>query len=593
MTSLFEIENKNADYSGLPQWMVDGELFSGTVPSECQKRTSLPNVPLMCMPPQPEFLQAVNLLLASPDTTAYGANNKCFMAEATISGVRYTVARNGNGKILAMRNGAPLTGKKELPGRMVFLLSMAYYMSNAEFAALWERLVQANDDVERKVCVGTMYDYAYCLDGTNVVTNSFDASASLLALTQTKAKSAGYMPSTQVGTFTEFQNVGTNAATSVPASIKATKSVMSGSQFNGAYRVVEESELTAEERSHIFLLDDRYNITAQHIDVAQTIKGSLGGPHPFCNYLFRGQPGGGKSTFVQILAAGLGLPFYSDVLRDDLSGDFFSGYYAPDVDGKTHSKYMGLDEFLASMPSPEDMTYDPITSYETITGTIKDDATAQDCMLAMSTKVVEFTKGIKGESKNALTFIEGLVPKLARPSLIFYDEVTAPKNPAAITALNALMDRQRVFTLSTGRVIHRHPLSVMCFAGNFSEDGIELEGAHDPNRTWQDRNNEILNIDPPKPADIKAMLISDTGYDETANANIDIDMFVSILPELQKVSADYYGVCGFRALSDWLAKSMVLGSPLRAAETTIITKSSNDKDCQGELRMKIQNRFKF
>lgn len=593
MTTLFDTNQMNGDFNNLPQWMVDGELLGGNVPSECQMRTALPGIPLMCMTPVAEFLQMVNLLLSSPTTTAYGANNKSAMAEATIGGVRYAVAKNGNGKILAMKNGAPATGKKEIPGRMLFLLSMPYYMDNKEFAALWQRLEQAADDAERKVCTGSLYDYAYAMDGTNPVTAAFDAANTLVALTQTKAKSAGYMPSTQAGTFTEFQNVGTNNTTSVSGSITAAKSVMKGSEFNGAFSVVDKNDLTAEERSHILLLDDRYNITEQHIEVAQTIKGSLGGPHPFCNYLFRGQPGGGKSTFVQILAAGLGLPYYSDVLRDDLSGDFFSGYYAPDVDGKTQSKYMGLDEFIASMPSPEDMTYDPITSYETITGTVKENATAQDCMVAMSSKVVEFTKSIKGESKNALTFVEGLVPKLARPSLIFYDEVTAPKNPAAITALNALMDRQRVFTLSTGRVIHRHPLSVMCFAGNFSEDGIELEGAHDPNRTWQDRNNEILNIDPPKPADIKAMLIADTGYDATKNANIDIDMFVSILPELQKVSAEYYGVCGFRALSDWLAKSMVLGSPLRAAETTIITKSSNDKGCQGELRMKIQNRFKF
>ena len=245
------------------------------------------------------------------------------------------------------------------------------------------------------------------------------------------------------------------------------------------------------------------------------------------------------------------------------------------------------------MPTPEDMAFDPVTAYETITGKVNDTATAKDCMEAMTRRIVEFTKNPKGESKNALTFVEGLIPKLERPCLIFYDEVTAPKNPGAITALNSLMDRQRVFTLSTGRVIHRHPLSVMCFAGNFSEDGVELEGVRDPNRTWQDRNNEVLNIAPPKPAETKAMLIADTGYDEAVNANIPIDQFVNILPELQKISADYYGVCGFRALSDWLAKSMAIGSPIRAAETTIITKSTNNPECQAELRQKIKNHFTF
>ena len=107
---------------------------------------------------------------------------------------------------------------------------------------------------------------------------------------------------------------------------------MDGSAFNGAYRIVEESELTAEEKEHVFRIDDRFMVTRQHEDVCQTIQKSMNTAHPFSNYLLRGAPGGGKSTFVQIIAAGTGLPYYSDVLRDDITADFFSGYYAPDCD---------------------------------------------------------------------------------------------------------------------------------------------------------------------------------------------------------------------------------------------------------------------
>lgn len=38
---------------------------------------------------------------------------------------------------------------------------------------------------------------------------------------------------------------------------------------------------------------------------------------------------------------------------------------------------------------------------------------------------------------------------------------------------------------------------------------------------------------------------------------------------------------------------MIIGSPIRAAETTIITKSSSDKTCQANMRMKIRNSFRF
>lgn len=591
--SIFNKTFDNTSVLGsLPAYMFDGALMGGQVASSCQLRSSLPGMPMMCNPVHPEFLQAIKDLYTAPAVAGYGSNNTATMAEDTIDGVHYVAAYTRD-KIYAMGNDRPLSKMEELPVRMVVLLSMPFYMKDKEFAAALQQFQQATTDNDRKLALATLYDNAYMREADNEVGNCYETTT-LLRMTQVKAQSPAYMPTIQEGAqFSTFKNVGTNAATGVAASIVAAKTVMKGSEFNGAFRVVEESELTPEERLHIKLIDDRYNITEQHIDVASTIKNSLNGPHPFCNYLFRGQPGGGKSTFVQITAAGLGLPYYSDVLKDDLSGDFFTGYYAPDVDNKGKKQYKSLDEFLAEMPTPEDMAFDPVSAYETITGSVLENVTPKDCMDALTKRIVEFTKNAKSDNKNALTFVEGLIPKLERPCLIFYDEVTAPKNPGAITALNSLMDRQRVFTLSTGRVIHRHPLSVMCFAGNFSEDGVELEGVHDPNRTWQDRNNEVLNIAPPKPAETKAMLIADTGYDEKANANIPIDQFVNILPELQRISADYYGVCGFRALSDWLAKSMAIGSPIRAAETTIITKSTNDPACQAELRQKIKNHFTF
>lgn len=585
--------DNNSVLGSLPAFMFDGALMGGQVPSGCQLRSSLPGMPLMCNPVHPGFLEAIRDLYAlTPATACYGSNSVATMAEDTIDGVLY-VAAYTKGKIYAMANDRPLSNMDELPIRMLVLLSMPFYLKDTEFTATLQQFQKASTDDEKKLALATLYDNAYMREGDNEIGQSYETT-NLLRMTRVKAQNPSYMPTAQEGAqFSVFKNVGTNAATGVAANIVATQSVMRGSEFNGAFRVVEESELTPEERLHIKHIDDRYNITEQHIDVASTIKNSLNGPHPFCNYLFRGQPGGGKSTFVQIIAAGLGLPYYSDVLKDDLSGDFFSGYYAPDVDNKGKKQYKSLEEFLAEMPTPEDMAFDPISAYETITGNALDNVTPKDCMDALTMRIVEFTKNAKSDNKNALTFVEGLIPKLERPCLIFYDEVTAPKNPGAITALNSLMDRQRVFTLSTGRVIHRHPLSVMCFAGNFSEDGVELEGVHDPNRTWQDRNNEVLNIAPPKPAETKAMLIADTGYDEKANANIPIDQFVNILPELQQISADYYGVCGFRALSDWLAKSMAIGSPIRAAETTIITKSTNDPICQAELRQKIKNHFTF
>lgn len=571
----------SADLMGLPRYMADGELVNGRVETSCKLHAAIPGVPNMCFKVVPGFLHALNAL--ATNTAAYGKNNTAYMAEVTNNGVRYAAAfKNSNASIHSCANGKAVT-KDKVPTSLPFLLSMPFYMEDKEFSDSYEGWVNAQTDEERKRYIATMFDNAYQRNGANNVIAAWDTK-NLFGLTDSKL--SRFDVSDGIGDFTVFKNGNTaNAANSAVAAMA--QSVMDGSAFNGAYRIVEESELTAEEKEHVFHIDDRFIVTRQHEDVCQTIQKSMSTAHPFSNYLLRGAPGGGKSTFVQIIAAGMGLPYYSDVLRDDITADFFSGYYAPDCDHV--GKHIGLDEFIANMPSPEDMAYDPVDAFERITGSINEEATANDCMNALMARVKEITENSKGESQQVLTFVEGLVPKLTRPCLVFYDEVTIPKNPGVIAALNTLMDNQRKFTLTSGKVIERHPKSVMMFAGNFDD----VEGCREPNRAWQDRNNEILDVDPPTAEQMKQMLVAATGYNEKTDGNIPIDKFVAVWPELQKISAEYYGVCSPRALCDWLAKSMIIGSPIRAAETTIITKSSSDKTCQANMRMKIRNSFRF
>lgn len=600
--SIFNFNKKQLTVSslaGLPTWMTDGDLLSGQVESSCSLRATVPGMPLNCVPVHPEFMHAINDLLEG--RAAYGNNSASAIAEDTINGQLFAAGFLG-GRISVNRDGANIGGKQNLPIRMVFLLSMAEYMKETEFASAYASIANAQNDTDRKSYMAILSDVAYSVNGKNAITAAYEQTNPLM-LHGTKTSDSRYVPSIQGGTafkvWPNTSSVPNAAATAVMngQSIDATESIMDPKDFNGKFAVCKPEDLTPEERTLVPIIGDEMVLNEQHVDVCETIQKSLGTKHPFCNFLFRGQPGGGKSTFVKIIAAGLGLPFYQDVMRTDMDADFFSGYFAPNCTDDNTATGKTMDEFLKELPSAEDMAFDPVTSYQQITGKLDNDATAEDCWKAACAATEAFAKKCvptnDEKGKNALVFVEGLVPKLERPCVIFYDEVTAPRNPAAITALNTLMDRQRVFTLSNGHVVHRHPLSVMCFAGNFSEDGIELEGSHDPNRTWQDRNNEVINIRPLGPSELKGMLIADTGWNEVDNGNIPIDMFVTIMPELQKICADFYGVCGFRAIADWLAKSMMIGSPIKAAESTVIPKSTNDQGCAAELRMKIKNRFSF
>lgn len=572
------------ELAGLPTWMSDTELCTGRVASSSQYRQTAPGMPANSIPVPVGFLKALWLL--SEKKAALGGNSVSAMAEAEIAGYKYATAitfpkdATDTGKFSALCREKNLKGKADLPQAMYFLLLIAPLMNDVEFSREFSALENAADDNERKFHVATMADNLYFQYTGNMkgIVDCFDKN--MMRLTEVKAKDPRYSPSVQLGTFDYFPNkTGGAASQNVMPMFKA---AMTAREFQGKFAVVQDSELTPEEKQAVPVLSDRMVITEQHVQVAETIQKSLlsGGPFLFSDYLFRGAPGGGKSTFVRILAAGLNLPYYSDVIRTDSETDIFSGYYVPSTNNATA-------ENPEDLPNIVDMVCDPVTSYFRMTGVQKLDASPEECQKVWEESIKAGAAEDGNRTGAKLKFVEGLIPKLRRPCLIFYDEVTVAQNPGLMAALNTLMDDQRVFTLTSGEVVHRHPKTVMTFAGNFGN----VEGCREPNRAWQDRCAEIIDIVPPSTEQLKGQLIAMTGWDAVKNANIPIDTFVSILPELAEISEEYYGTCSVRGVAAWLAKAMMSGDVFAAAETTIITHASNDATCQAELRAKIQDKF--
>lgn len=569
--------SKNNDMTNLPAWMIDGELLAGKVESSSVYRQSLPGVPKMCIAVPTGFLRVLHMLKEQPDECVYGYNTNAAMAEITLKNKRYAACLTLEpAKFSTMVDGKALGNRNDLPDEMEYLLYFPFMMEDEEFNREFELLMNSSDDGEKKFHTATLADNFYFRYKEMKVTAALEKN--MTRLTEVKAKDSRYISSKQSGTFKYFPNSNSGSASNPVGTFQV---AMTAQEFQGHFAVVQDVDLTAEEKAAVPVLNDRMVITPQHVEVAKTVQQSLlsGGPFAFTNYLFRGAPGGGKSTFIRILAAGLNLPFYSDVIRTDSDSDIFSGYFAPATDDDKDSALA-----LENLPSVEDMAFDPVTSYQKMTGQVKTDATPADCQREWQKILLASQNKEKGAR---LKFVEGLIPRLKRPCLVFYDEVTVAQNPALMAALNTIMDDQRVFTLTSGEVIHRHPLSVMAFAGNFGE----VEGCRAPNRAWQDRCHEIIDVLPPSSAQLKEQLIAMTGWNPQTNGNIPIDTFVSILPELVEISEDYYGVCSVRGVAAWLAKSMICGNVFVAAETTVITHACDDPAGQEELRKKIQDKF--
>lgn len=537
---------------------------------------------------------------------AVGYNSNYMMAEITDrsdfevpptfgDSVRIAIALPSNKKgkkILMSVNGKPVKSN-DIKAWHIFYTTVPYLMSEfAEFAAAFDKFCNTTDDDEMRasmlICAGYFY---YVIGATNApMPITDDDFVNVGSLSGTTIQSAKMAPDTYIGVFKDFVASGRvqKQATNAPAFIAP-------KDWNGRYRLIDEAFFTPEEKALIPVLDDKYVISQEIDDIAKMIKWAIDSNAPvnFNNILLRSAPGYGKSTVYVMLAAAFGLPLRTLALNAmseplDLVGSFvpLSGEI------KTVREMAG-----SNIPSADDVYLDPEWAYEQITGVKKPGATAADCQNAI---MLEAAKRAKLEAESALAsdtdksktrveFVPGIVPAMARPCMVGLDEISMPMNAGVVPVLHPLMDDTNAYTLPTGEVVTRHPLTILVSTTN-----LELEGNRAINQAFQDRNALVIDMAAPSNAELKRRLIANTKFDESQYPNINIDDFVRCYTELRSVAAKSRltdGTIGPRKLSHWLLATMAIGSPRKAAEMTIIPGGTADKNGQALLREKVEAIF--
>lgn len=270
------------------------------------------------------------------------------------------------------------------------------------------------------------------------------------------------------------------------------------------------------------------------------------------NIFLFGPPGSGKTDGAKAIASALGLPCEHISMSSNSDEFIFTGNIIPEVEGVSSSDSTNLDIFNKYKDVAELLEFaemSPDTVYQEITGKDKEDAELSDVVSAYADAVAaEKVKATKKSSKSGISykFVESVFCQAIEHGwLVTIEEFTNCRDAGIAMVINQLMDGYQQITLPTGKVIKRHPNSVIVFASNVDEAQCgEFEAS------TLSRLKPMYKVDMPTKDEMIKRVKSMTGFNDVPTLNKMADVIIA----LQKYVKEHalVGVCGVREFAGWV-----------------------------------------
>ncbi|MCR5230496.1 MAG: AAA family ATPase, partial [Solobacterium sp.] len=212
----------------------------------------------------------------------------------------------------------------------------------------------------------------------------------------------------------------------------------------------------------------------------------------------------GKSKFCDFISYLTGLPIVRFGCSPDTDRNQLTLDLIPNASGEGEGM-LSLQKFLASAPSAEEMVFNPLGSYERITGETKPEATASDCRDALASRVSEIASRQAGGFRYVYS---PLVQAMKYGWICEIQEPTVIQRPGTLAALNMMFDDSKTIRLLNGEEVHRHPDTVVIITTN-----VDYEGCSDLNQSVFSR---FFPISLPMPDDdvLLARLKGQSGFED-------------------------------------------------------------------------------
>lgn len=352
------------------------------------------------------------------------------------------------------------------------------------------------------------------------------------------------------------------------------KQAPSISVTKGQYALNENRIFTAEEEGLIPILPETYIYPAWLTSVCEDLKRSSIFPQPFRNVLLTGPSGTGKTKGAQAIAYALGLPYVKITCSPDMDMFDVLGQMLPNTEKADIQKIANN----LSIPSFEDVEGDFSGSFQKLFGRTpgKYDS-AGDCYKEIMNRLLD---NIQASSDFA--YVESpFIRAIENGWLVEVQEPTIIKRSSVLVGLNAILENDpdtASITLVTGKVINRHPDSVVVMTTN-----SDYEGCNKIQQSVLSRIDIVRQIDNPEIKVLVQRTKKLTGFKH----DVKLKKMAECITKMnaycrEKDITD--GVCGPRELQNWVKKTMILemitGEPLNdelivsAAFSTVLSKIS-------------------
>ena len=155
-----------------------------------------------------------------------------------------------------------------------------------------------------------------------------------------------------------------------------------------------------------------------------------------------------------------------------------------------------------------------------------------------------------------------------------------------LTALNGLLDDNAGITLPSGEFVKRHPDCIVVFTTN-----VSYVGCKKPNQSVLRRMNNVYDVLMPSDDEIKKRVVANTGFN---NNNI-LDKMITCINRVNAYLVEEMiddGVCGISELIDWVSTFLITKNVVSAAQSTIVSKATDDVLEQSKISGIIESLFK-
>lgn len=180
-----------------------------------------------------------------------------------------------------------------------------------------------------------------------------------------------------------------------------------------------------DERALIPVFPEDYKVPKEAIKIAELYVATRDSRRPMNNFMWRGITSYGKSSGVELMAAFLGIPLLRMTCSTSMETQDFLSNFVPD----NGPQGVMVDEF----PTFTEISADPVTAYQMLTGIENDDATCDMCLKAYADAAVARA----GNGAARFKHVESnFVKALTRGYIVEIQEISRIKDAGVLVGLN-------------------------------------------------------------------------------------------------------------------------------------------------------------